>query len=309
MKQRAPKNRTLTCSAEELERLGKLLLTLNQAVSLDYLAGRIINQDFLAIADYLPRKSVDLLIMDPPYNRGKNYHGHVFQAQTQPMYQAWFSLVLDKIEPLLKPRASLYICADWKTSILIAPILEQRFYVRNRITWERDKGRGSKHNWKNNTEDIWFCTVSNRYTFNVEAVKLKRKVIAPYRSHTGEPKDWQPEDQGNFRLTYPSNIWTDISIPFWSMPENTDHPTQKPEKLLAKLLLASSNVGDVVFDPFLGSGTAAVVSQKLERRFFGVEVNRDYCCWAVKRLQLAQQNSRIQGYREGVFWARNTGRD
>ena len=104
----------------------------------------------------------------------------------------------------------------------------------------------------------------------------------------------------------PSNIWTDLTIPFWSMPENTDHPTQKPEKLVAKAILASSNPGDVVFDPFLGSGTTSVVAKKLGRRFFGVELDEMYCCLTEKRLEIAEFESSIQGYSEGVFWERNT---
>ena len=90
------------------------------------------------------------------------------------------------------------------------------------------------------------------------------------------------------------------------MPENTDHPTQKPEKLLAKILLASSNETDVVFDPFLGSGTCSVVAKKLRRRFFGVEIDPYYCCLTEKRLDLADSDPAIQGYSEGVFWERNT---
>ena len=118
----------------------------------------------------------------------------------------------------------------------------------------------------------------------MDAVKLKRKVNAPYKID-GMPKDWEVEETGNYRLTHPSNIWTDITIPFWSMPENKDHPTQKPEKLIAKLILASSKEGDFVLDPFLGSGTTAVVAKKLGRRFCGIERNREYCCWAHKRLE------------------------
>ncbi|HDP35782.1 MAG TPA: site-specific DNA-methyltransferase, partial [Candidatus Hydrogenedentes bacterium] len=110
----------------------------------------------------------------------------------------------------------------------------------------------------------------------------------------------------NYRLTHPSNLWTDITIPFWSMPENTDHPTQKPEKLIAKLVLASSNESDFIFDPFLGSGTTAVVAQKLNRRFCGVEINQEYCCWAIKRLRLAALDAAIQGYEDGIFWERNS---
>ena len=147
--------------------------------------------------------------------------------------------------------------------------------------------------------------MSKNYFFNVDAVKLKRKVLAPYRQN-GKPKDWQAEHDGNYRVTHPSNVWTDISIPFWSMPENTDHPTQKPEKLLAKLLLASSKPGDMIFDPFAGSGTTAVAAKKLRRRFVCVEINNEYCCWAQKRLHQAAPGDAIQGYADQVFWERNT---
>mgnify|MGYP006275499067 CR=1 FL=1 len=306
MKQRAPRNRTLTCSEQERSVLGPCLLSLHSLVSVNDIAGKIINQDFFTTASYLPHSFVDLLIMDPPYNLSKNYNGHLFKEKEKGDYQTWFSCILSLIKPLLKPTATIYICSDWKTSILIAPLLEKTFYIRNRITWERDKGRGAKTNWKNNTEDIWFCTVTDEYTFNVEAVKQKRKVIAPYRDERGQPKDWREGNQGNFRLTHPSNIWTDISIPFWSMPENTDHPTQKPEKLIAKLILASSHPGDMVLDPFLGSGTSAVVAKKLQRNFTGIEINKEYCCWALKRLHLAETDSSIQGYSDGVFWERNS---
>ena len=177
--------------------------------------------------------------------------------------------------------------------------------MRNRITWEREKGRGSKTNWKNNSEDIWFCTVSDNYVFNVDAVKQKKKVIAPYREEDGTPKDWHKDENGSFRFTHPSNLWTDISIPFWSMPENTEHPTQKPEKLLAKLLLASSNEGQVVFDPFLGSGTTSVVAKKLNRKFVGIEIDEKYACISEKRIEAAGREKKIQGLYDGVFWERN----
>jgi site-specific DNA-methyltransferase (adenine-specific) len=90
------------------------------------------------------------------------------------------------------------------------------------------------------------------------------------------------------------------------MPENTNHPTQKPEKLVAKILLASSKSGDVVFDPFLGSGTTSVVAKKLGRNFVGIEIDEEYCCLAEKRLEKAESDKKIQGYSDGVFWERNT---
>jgi site-specific DNA-methyltransferase (adenine-specific) len=307
-KQRAPRNRTLSCTAEEIERFSLDLTELKKSSLLVDLVGKVINQDVFDAAKFLPKAFADLIILDPPYNLFKNYHGHVFNRKEQQEYANYFAKILEAILPTLKPNGTIYVCADWKTSMHIAPVLEEHLHVRNRITWEREKGRGAKTNWKNNTEDIWFCTKSSTddYIFNVDAVKLKRKVIAPYRDTEGNPKDWSENEDGNYRLTHPSNIWTDITIPFWSMPENTDHPTQKPEKLIAKLILASTLSNGVVFDPFLGSGTTAVVCKKLDRQFVGVEQNTEYCCWTMKRLAIAGRESTIQGYADGVFWERNS---
>jgi len=302
---RSPRNRTLRCSRRESDELGARLLALTAAASVGQIKNKIINQDVFDAAPRLPAGFVDLLILDPPYNLTKNYHGKVFPETKKIEYAAWFEKVIRAIRHTLKPAASVYVCADWRTSIIVAPILEQHFQIKNRITWEREKGRGAKFNWKNNIEDIWFCTMGGEYFFDVDAVKLKRRVVAPYRQN-GRPKDWSEEADGNFRLTHPSNVWTDLSIPFWSMPENTDHPTQKPEKLLAKLILASSRRGDMVFDPFMGSGTTAVAAKKLRRHFVCVELNREYCCWGQKRLLRTSAGDPIQGYAGNVFWERNS---
>ena len=305
MKSRAPRNQTLTCSLREKTRLSAQILYADKLNYGDDVSEKIICGDIFKLAEKLPRRFVDLLILDPPYNLSKDFNGHLFKEKEKAEYQTWFERMISALNPTLKSTATIYVCSDWKTSALIVPILEKHFHVLNRITWEREKGRGAKSNWKNNTEDIWFCTMSDTYYFDVEAVKLKRKVLAPYRENK-KPKDWQEEQNGNYRLTCPSNIWTDITVPFWSMPENTDHPTQKPEKLIAKLMLASSKEGDFIFDPFLGSGTSASVAKKLGRNFCGVEINEDYCCWALKRLHLATSDKTIQGYTDGIFWERNT---
>jgi site-specific DNA-methyltransferase (adenine-specific) len=136
-------------------------------------------------------------------------------------------------------------------------------------------------------------------------VKIRRKVVAPYKVD-GKPKDWVESSQGNYRDTHPSNFWDDVTIPYWSMPENTEHPTQKPEKLMAKLVLASSNPGDIVLDPFLGSGTTAVVAKKLGRTFIGIEREEEYCALAQRRLELSNADKSIQGYTDNVFWERNS---
>ncbi|MBW4578048.1 MAG: site-specific DNA-methyltransferase [Tildeniella nuda ZEHNDER 1965/U140] len=304
-KERAPRNRTITLNSEEQVKYKNRLLRLNMPIELQDVINRTIHQDLLQVLDYLPKQSVDLLFIDPPYNLNKTFNSNNFKKKNLDTYADWLDAYLDKLEAVLKPTSSIYICSDWQSSPAVYAAIKNRFQVRNRITWERDKGRGASKNWKNSSEDIWFCTVSDTYTFNVDAVKLKRKVIAPY-TVDGTPKDWDITDKGNYRLTHPSNLWTDLTIPFWSMPENTDHPTQKPEKLVAKVILASSNFGDVIFDPFLGSGTTSVVAKKLGRKYFGVELDEMYACLAEKRLEIAEAELSIQGYAEGVFWERNT---
>jgi site-specific DNA-methyltransferase (adenine-specific) len=255
--------------------------------------------------DSLPPEFVDLLIIDPPYNLDKNFHGIKFSKTDDGAYLEYLKSWFPKIMDTLKPNGSVYLCGDWKSTFCLYQVMRDFTIIRNRIIWQREKGRGAKANWKNTTEDIWFGTKSGKYYFNAGAVKLKRKVIAPYRQD-GKPKDWEETEGGKFRLTYPGNFWDDISVPYWSMPENTDHPAQKPEKLIAKLILASCPENGIVLDPFLGSGTTSVTAKKLGRQYIGIEINEDYCCWAEKRLLLSDTDKSIQGYSDGIFWERNT---
>lgn len=300
---RSPRNKTLVLTSEDRKILGKHFITDINHLTLNNIKNNIIQGDTLSLIKFLPENFIDLLIIDPPYNLFKNYHGNKFKETSESEYieyiESWFVPLLK----CLKKDASIYICCDWKSSNAIFSVLSKYTIVQNRITWQREKGRGASRNWKNGMEDIWFASLNQNYYFNIDAVKIKKKVIAPYKEN-GVPKDWQDSDQGKFRLTYPSNFWDDISIPYWSMPENTEHPTQKPEKLIAKLILASSKEGDFIFDPFFGSGTTLITAKKLNRCFSGIEYNPEYCLWAEKRLNLANESTRIQGY-DGVFLERN----
>ncbi len=302
----ATNNRTLHISARELKALRSRLWQITHLQSAGEIANSIICQDMHVVLPLLPHGFVDLLILDPPYNLTKSYRGQIFRARDIEDYGAWVNSWLSLLPQLMKRTGSVYFCADWRMGAVVSSLLERYFTIRNRITWEREKGRGAARNWKNCAEDIWFATVSNDYTFNADAVKLKRRVMAPYRDDGGQPKDWRTDRDGQHRLTAPSNLWTDITVPFWSMPENTEHPTQKPEKLLAKLILASTQENDVVFDPFLGSGTSVVVAKKLNRKFVGIEIDEQYCSLALKRLEMAKSDRLIQGYVDGVFWERNS---
>lgn len=305
-KRRANRNRTLTVSSREKEILYQDIIPENQIHIINDFSNSIINGDILTVIDYIPDECADLIIIDPPYNLSRTFNSSRFTAVSDAKYEDYLRSWFYKVCRKLKPTGSLYMCGDWKCSSVQQHVIEEELTLLNRITWQREKGRGAKSNWKNSMEDIWFAVKdAKKYYFNVEAVKMKRKVIAPYKEN-GTPKDWEDTPDGKFRITYPSNFWDDISIPFWSMPENTDHPTQKPEKLIAKLILASSKKGDMIFDPFAGSGTTCVVAKKLGRKYIGVEIDKDYCIWAAKRLKLADSDKEIQGYNGGYFWERNT---
>ena len=305
-KLRAGMNRTLVLEAQDRPRLRQTLITDMPNARFAVPPQGTIRGDSTAWAARLPRAFVDLLILDPPYNLTKQFNGLTFARRAVDQYTEYLDEIISKLKPLLKPDASIYICGDWLSSLSIYAAASSHFSVRNRITWEREKGRGSKSNWKNSSEDVWYCTVGGTYKFNVDRVKLRRKVLAPYTNGDGSPKDWNRTTEGNYRDTHPSNIWTDITIPFWSMPENTDHPTQKSEKLIAKMVLASTDKDDFVLDPFLGSGTTSVVAKKLGRRYLGIEIDEEYCLLAERRLELAERDKSIQGFADGVFWERNT---
>lgn len=302
------RNKTINITVEQ----GKEYLANCEFTKTEKTVGEIenkfFNADFFSAITFFPSSSVDLIVADPPYNLRKNYGGEVFSKKKISEYEEFTRRWLSEAKRLLKADGSIYVCCDWQTSIIIGNILPEFFTVRNRITWQREKGRGAKKNWKNGMEDIWFCTVSDEYTFNLNAVKIKKKVIAPYREN-GAPKDWEENENGNFRMTCPSNFWDDITVPFWSMKENTAHPTQKPEKLIAKLILASSNKNDLVFDPFAGSGTTAVTAKKLGRKYSAIEKNPRYCIWAGIRLERANTDKTVQGYDGKCFYERNAGKD
>lgn len=302
----APRNRTITLSAEEHGTLRKRLVLPSNIQRGATVIDKTINADLMDVLPLLPDEFADLIIIDPPYNLYKDFNGTPFSAMSDNGYTAYLREWLPAVVGKLKKTGSLYMCGDWRCTAAMQNVLSEHLHILNRITWQREKGRGAMRNWKNSMEDIWFCVKDPKhYHFDVESVKVKRRVIAPYRVG-GKPKDWEETEEGNYRTTYPSNFWDDISVPFWSMPENTNHPTQKPEKLIAKLILSSSKEGDMVFDPFLGSGTTSVVAKKLNRRYCGVEINEEYCCLSEKRLTLADSDKTIQGFAEGVFWERNT---
>ncbi|MGI6038161.1 MAG: DNA-methyltransferase [Limnochordia bacterium] len=276
----APRNRTLFLEEADLS----LPVPTVEDFTGQELDGIYAGDCFQGMAKMAPR-SVQVIFADPPYLGKQKFSDFPYQRRAD--YLAWMDEFLRRAASLLRDTGALYLCCDWTYGGALQELIEKYLIIKNRITWQREKGRGAKRNWKNNMEDIWYAVKDeDQHIFNLEAVKIKKKVIAPYTDGKGRPKDWVETPGGErFRWTHPSNIWTDLTVPFWSMGENTPHPTQKPERLVERCLLASSNPGDLILDPFMGSGTTAVVAKRLKRRFLGFEINPDYVRLARKRLQ------------------------
>ncbi|NQT49289.1 site-specific DNA-methyltransferase [Candidatus Kuenenbacteria bacterium] len=280
---KSKRNKTITVTKEDLSSFPVFEIK-NEGLRINNLENNIFFGDSLEETNKLPNDIIDLIVTDPPYTIRKDF-GKGTVSVKEKEFISWCENWIKQCHRILKSNGSIYICINWEASSIIESILKKHFTVRNRITWKRDKGRGAKRNWKNNMEDIWFATKGDNYTFNLDDVKVKKAVIAPYVDEKGKPKDWQEINGEKFRMTHPSNIWTDLTVPFWSMPENTEHPTQKPEKLIERIILASSNEGELVFDPFMGSGTTAVVAKKLKRKYLGFEIEKKFYILCQKRLQ------------------------
>ena len=301
------RNKTIKLQDKDLSFFENKILRYSQKSqfqSIKNITNKTICGNTIELIKWIPNSSVNLIVVDPPYNLTKKYNKKSFSSKNESDYENWLENWISECKRILKPNGSMYVCTDWKSSISIFKILKKYFQVNNRITWAREKGRGSDKNWKNNIEDIYFVSKSKEYFFDSHAVKIKKRVIAPYRDDKGQSRDWFEEKSVKYRLTHHSNIWTDLTVPYWSMPENTDHPTQKPEKLIAKLILASSKKGDLIFDPFLGSGTTSVVAKKLDRKYIGIELDEVFASIAEKRLHMVDKNKNIQGYNGKHFLAK-----
>ena len=139
---------------------------------------KVINGDTFSQLKSLPNNFVDLLVVDPPYNLTKEYDGTRFNRTNDNEYIKWLEKWVKELPRIMKPNGTLYFCGDWKTSPLYYQVLSKYFYIKNRITWEREKGRGSDRNWKNNIEDIYFCTMDDKdYVFNINSVEFSYKML------------------------------------------------------------------------------------------------------------------------------------
>jgi len=236
---------------------------------------------FDALDSYVPDGSVDLIFADPPYNIGKNF-GHI--EDKWPCIEAyvgwckkWISLCIQK----LTPRGSIYLMTSTQAMPYIDTHIRSLIHVMSRIVWHYDSsGVQAKKKFGSLYEPILFCVMDKKnYTFNYDDIAIeaktgaKRKLI-DYRKAV--PSEYSA-------IKNPGNVWYFPRVRY-RMHEYEDHPTQKPESLLNRIILASSNPGDVVMDPFAGTFTTCAVAARLGRRSIGIDLNADYVDIGLRRV-------------------------
>jgi len=214
--------------------------------------------------------SVDLIIADPPYNLNKDY-GNKSDSQNFEEYIKFTKNWTKEATRVLKPNGTLYAFMGFRFISYLYQILEQdnRLNFINWICWHYTQGIGKKKGFSPRHDDILMFSKGNNYTFNLDDIRVPQKY---YRS------------RNNMRGANPGDVWKFSHI-HYCQENRQNHPTQKPEGLIERMVLASSNEGDLVIDPFSGSGTTLRVCQQLKRHCIGVEMNKDYVELTKKRLQ------------------------
>ena len=242
--------------------------------------------DALEALQSIPAESIDLVFADPPYNIGKQFGDFVDswpsdEAYLQWCYQ-WLSLCIEK----LKPSGSMYVMASTQSVPLIDVYLRSRIYILSRIVWCYDSsGVQARRHFGSAYEPILFCVKDRKnYTFNADMIQIEAKTGAQRQLI-----DYRKTEPTLYSATKtPSNVWTYPRVRY-RMSEYENHPTQKPEKLLERIVLASSREGDVVLDPFSGTFTTSAVAQRLNRRTIGIELQKAYVMIGLRRLRIQDE--------------------
>lgn len=217
----------------------------------------------------LDSRSVDLIIADPPYNLGKDY-GNSSDTRSFDEYIQFTKEWTKEATRILKKTGTIYVFMGFRFISYLYQILEKEnsLYFVNWICWHYTQGIGKKKGFSPRHDDILMFTNSENFTFNLDSIRVPQKY---YRS------------RNNMRGANPGDVWGFSHI-HYCQDNRQDHPTQKPEGLIERMVLVSSNEGDLVVDPFSGSGTTLRVCQQLNRNGIGIELNEDYVKMTNKRL-------------------------
>ncbi len=252
-------------------------------------------------------QSVDLIFADPPYGIGKQFANFYDKWPSEADYVQWCKSWLDLCIAKLKPNGSLYVMTSTQCVPYLDLFLRERLHIASRIVWHYDSsGVQAKRHFGSMYEPILFCVKDrNSYTFNADDIKVEartgsqRKLI-DYRKATPTPYSAEK---------IPGNVWYYARVRY-RMHEYENHPTQKPESLLERIILASSNPGDVVLDPFSGTFTTSAVAKRLDRKTIGIEWEEDYIKTGLRRCSIQQvlDGERLQAVEKNTERRNGNGR-
>ena len=246
----------------------------------------LIKGDSLKVLKNLPDSSVNLIFVDPPYNIGKNFNGYKDKWESDEKYLEWCYEWIDVCIKKLKDNGSIYLMGATQFIPFFDIFLRKKMCILARIVWHYDSsGVQAKNYYGSLYEPILFAVKDKtNYVFNAQDILVeaktgaKRKLI-DYRKAV-------PTVYNSVKV--PGNVWYATRVRF-RMPEYEEHPSQKPEALLTRIILASSNPGDVVLDPFSGTFTTSAVAMKLNRKSIGIELDEDYFSAGIKRITKISQ--------------------
>lgn len=231
----------------------------------------IIEGDAIEQLKNIADESIDLIVTDPPYNLNKDYGKGNDNFEFE-KYLEFSKQWLSEAKRVLKKDGTIYIFMGMRYISYIYEILERDlgFSFNSWITWHYTQGIGKTKGFSPRHDDIlMFTKNSKKYTFNINDIRIPQKF---YRS------------VNNMRGANPGNVW-EFSHMHYCNKNRQEHPTQKPEGLYERMILASSNEGDTVLDPFSGSGTCLRVCQQLNRNGIGIELNPEYVEMTKERLR------------------------
>ena len=243
--------------------------------------------DTIEVLKKIKSATVDLIFADEPYNIGKDFGNNRDSWKTKEEYISWNKKWIIEAMRVLKPDGTLYLMTATQFMPFIDIFMQENFYVVSRIVWSYDSsGVQSKNKYGSLYEPIIMVTKSEKakYTFNYEDILVEAKTgakrgLIDYRKTPPQPYNTKK---------VPGNMWEFPRVRF-KMEEYENHPTQKPEVLLERIIKASSNIGDIVLDPFSGSFTTGAVAKRLKRKFVGIDMNPEYFEIGLRRLGIANE--------------------
>ena len=247
----------------------------------------VIFNDCIETLKRMKEKSVDLIFADPPYNLGKDFGNDSDIWNNRQEYLKWCYAWIDECFRVLKDNGTFYIMNSTQNIPYISIYLQEHYYILNDIVWSYDSsGVQSKKKFGSLYEPIIMAVKNEKvkYTFNYQDILVEAKTgakrgLIDYRKNPPQPYN---------TTKVPGNVWEFSRVRF-KMEEYENHPSQKPEALLERVILASSNEGEIILDPFGGSFSTSAVAVRLKRRAISMDINSEYCKIGIRRTGIAKE--------------------